>query len=668
MKNRHILSTFKKLALGFFFVQGVCFFAFAQSLDSIQNLSSVTISAASRPRTSPTIGQLQSLNISSLQRLNAIQLSDAVKYFAGATVKDYGGIGGLKTVSVRSLGASHTGVFIDKIPTNNAMNGQIDLGKFTLDNVSEIRLSNDNFSSDLQTASYYSKSSQLTLFSVRPTFDENQNTQAEVLLKIGSFGLFNPQFNIYQKFKKQLFSLNADYQKAKGNYPFKLINGQITTLETRSNSAVESYRMDFNWQNLLASNHQYFVKANYYYNHRQLPGYVTFYNHPSNQELWDDEKSLQGQYNYLFSDSTKILFNAKISETFNHFINHDYLGSLPQDNQFTQTEYFGSAASQSRYIKGFQASLSSDIIFHKMRSNLWQYAYPTRLTSLTNFALNYRLPSVFFYGNLLQTATFEQAKSTDVATNRHRFSPTLGVNFQNKKIPQFSTRFFYKETYRIPTFNELYYTNIGNTNLSPEAAKQLNLGVSTGKSVAEKMYFFVSVDGYLNKVSEKIVAIPTNNLFTWSMRNIGKVNILGLDAILKTGFEVNEKLDFYSELCYSFQDAKDVSSARLPSYNQQIPYTPKHSGSVIFGMNTILTLQYGLIFSGERYMLGVNSANNRLTPYFDHSISISKHFSIQKTNWRMAFEILNFTNKNYEIVAYYPMPGRQYRMTAKMKM
>ena len=45
-----------------------------------------------------------------LQKMQALQLSDAVKYFAGVTVKDYGGIGGLKTVSLRSLGAEHTAI------------------------------------------------------------------------------------------------------------------------------------------------------------------------------------------------------------------------------------------------------------------------------------------------------------------------------------------------------------------------------------------------------------------------------------------------------------------------------------------------------------------------------------------------------------------------------
>jgi hypothetical protein len=679
MKNTRFILHFKKFALGFFLMQIFCVHLFSQSLDSIQNIEGVTISAVSHPRISPNIGQLQALNLSSLERLNPIQLSDAVKFFAGATVKDYGGIGGLKTVSVRSLGASHTGVFIDKIPVNNAMNGQIDLSRFALDNVGEISLSSDNFSYTLQTASYYSKSSQLSIISARPTFEENQKIQIDVSLKTGSFGLFNPQFNVNQlldfprrpKIRKQVLSLNADYQRAKGNYSYKLVNGNIITSETRENSAVEGYRIDVKVQNFSDSKHNYFVKANYYHNHRQLPGTVIFYNPtPSNQEIFDSEKSLQGQYNYRLANKTNLLFNAKISETFNRYIDHNFNAQKLLDNQFTQQEYFISGAFQSRKYKGFQANLSSDVIHHNLKSDLpkSQFIYPTRLTLLNKFALNYTLKSFRFYSNILQTKTLEHAEKKDIAKNHRNFSPTIGLNIQPINYRNFSARFFYKETYRIPTFFELYYTNnILDKRLSPELAKQLNVGFSVGKSFGEKKYIAISVDGYSNKVRDKIVAIPLNNLFVWSMRNFGKVDILGIDATLKSGFDVNKNLDFYSEISYSFQNAKDVSNPSSANYKHQIPYTPKHSGGAIFGVNTFLTLQYGLMFSGERYRLPVNSPNSRLEPYFDHSFSISKKFPIKKTDLKMVFEILNFTNKNYEVVAFYPMPGRHYRLTLKLK-
>ena len=67
-------------------------------------------------------------------------MADAVRRFAGTNVRDYGGIGGLKTVSVRNLGAAHTAVSYDGVVVSNSQAGQIDIGRFSLDNVSSLSL------------------------------------------------------------------------------------------------------------------------------------------------------------------------------------------------------------------------------------------------------------------------------------------------------------------------------------------------------------------------------------------------------------------------------------------------------------------------------------------------------------------------------------------------
>ncbi len=48
-----------------------------------------------------------------MQQLGFHRISDAVKYFAGVAVKDYGGQGGLKTISLRGLSSHHTAVSYD---------------------------------------------------------------------------------------------------------------------------------------------------------------------------------------------------------------------------------------------------------------------------------------------------------------------------------------------------------------------------------------------------------------------------------------------------------------------------------------------------------------------------------------------------------------------------
>lgn len=73
-----------------------------------------------------------------LEGLSTHSVADAIRYFSGVQIKDYGGVGGVKTVNIRSMGSHHVGVFYDGIQLGNAQNGQIDLGKYSLDNMETV--------------------------------------------------------------------------------------------------------------------------------------------------------------------------------------------------------------------------------------------------------------------------------------------------------------------------------------------------------------------------------------------------------------------------------------------------------------------------------------------------------------------------------------------------
>lgn len=65
----------------------------------------------------------QTLSGEELHRLNSNSVADALRYFSGVQVKDYGGVGGIKTVNIRSMGTNHTGVVYDGVELGNAQNG-----------------------------------------------------------------------------------------------------------------------------------------------------------------------------------------------------------------------------------------------------------------------------------------------------------------------------------------------------------------------------------------------------------------------------------------------------------------------------------------------------------------------------------------------------------------
>ena len=86
--------------------------------------------------------------------MGVTDVADALHRIPGVTLRDYGGAGGMKTVSVRGFGAKHTGVSYDGIMLSDCQSGEIDLSRYSLDNVDQLSLViGDNWHADGRYAS-----------------------------------------------------------------------------------------------------------------------------------------------------------------------------------------------------------------------------------------------------------------------------------------------------------------------------------------------------------------------------------------------------------------------------------------------------------------------------------------------------------------------------------
>lgn len=65
-----------------------------------------------------------------LQERGVSSLTDALQRFSGTNVRDYGGAGGLKTVSVHGMGAGHTVVTLNGLSLSDHRSGQVDLARY----------------------------------------------------------------------------------------------------------------------------------------------------------------------------------------------------------------------------------------------------------------------------------------------------------------------------------------------------------------------------------------------------------------------------------------------------------------------------------------------------------------------------------------------------------
>ena len=617
---------------------------------------------------------VQILNTSDAFKTNSNSVADALRHFAGVSIKDFGGIGGLKTISVRSLGANHTGILYDGIALGNAQAGLIDLGKFSLDNIYQIELHTGGPSEILSPAKAFSYASLLLL---KTSSGEDRGDSVNALnfkFQTGSFGYFSPSFSVQKQFDKRLrISFNAQYQHAVSNYPFVSYENNASRID-RINSDVNSVRMEAD-AGFKANEHSTIHFKSYYNNSKRgLPGAIIFYNTISNQRLNEREFFVQGSWKNILSLKSELLISAKYQQDKSYYLDPSYLNNFGKlENEFHQKEIYLSGVYSHTFTSNLKLSFGTDAFRNKLtRTDIFaqNFATPSRHSLLNNIAFQFKKRQYEFTGNLLSSIIKESVKIGESGNNFQRFSHGLAFSIQPFKNVPLRTRLFYKHIFRAPTFNDLYYTNVGNLKLRPEFADQYNIGITYEK---QQLLFFKRIrftaDVYYNDVRDKILAAPRQNLFQWSIQNIGKVKIKGVDVAIHTEFDKWKNIEVSSDFTYTLQEAIDISDPTSTLYKTQLSYTPKHSGSgnvsisyKNFGIN------YNVLFSSYRYKQGNQSYENLLQPFTTNDLSLSSSFNQKRAVYKFIFEANNIFNTQYEIVKYYPMPLSNYRLTLNISL
>jgi outer membrane cobalamin receptor len=663
--NKHFTPDAKLFCCISFFLFSFGLSIKAQDTLKIQILKEVSIQDSRISNNLSITMPLQVMDSARLEKIPSMQVSDVVKHFSGVTVKDYGGVGGLKTVSVRSLGANHTLVSYDGLAVSDYQTGQINIGRFSLDNMALISLNNGNENDIFHPARLFASASVLSFQTVKPVFSENKPVNLKVSFRGGSFFLINPSLLLENKIGKHVStSVNAEYIYNKGEYSFTLNNGDSTSKEKRKNTDIQIFRIDANCFVRFSDKQHLDAKVFYYYSNQGLPGAVILYNTQSRERMKEENLFIQLHYHYDISQKVSYQANGKINYSFTRYLDPDYLSSEGKlDNKYWQREYYLSNAVLYNPFKTFSLSLANDLSLANMSATTDGFSKPERYSCLTALSAAYNRKKINLAATLLHTLVTDKTQTGETGKSYSKFTPSVSVSYQPFKKVNISIRGFYKYIFRLPTFNDLYYRLVGNTDLIPENTHQFNIGATWLKFFHKNVpYFSLAVDVYHNQIHDKIIAIPNKNLFVWSMINLGKVNITGIDAQSMLEIKVHKHVNFELTLNYTFQHAVDMTDESSKTYKHQIPYTPKHSGSGIFSVLTKwVNFSYSLLYSGERYTLGQNIPENHLEPYFDHSIALFRNFKIKKTQLTLRAECLNLLNNNYEVVKNYPMVGRQFQ-------
>ena len=636
----------------------------ADSIAKQFDIDEVTVTARYKEK---DIIKPQRLEGKELERLNSLSVADAIRFFSGVQIKDYGGVGGIKTVNIRSMGTNHIGVYYNGIQLGNAQNGQVDLGKFSLENIDEISLYNGQKSDIFQSAREFGSAGSIYLNSRRPKFEEGKNVHLRASMKAGSFALVNPSMLFDVKLTDQLsLSMNAEVVHSNGKYKFRYRrvtpSGELAydTTAVRQNGDVNAVRVEAGL-NYYYSNTGFWKMQAYHYNsERGVPGAIVNNVWRRGERLWDRNTFVQSSWQDEFFNRWSVKVNAKYAFDYTRYVNNDDK-LIHVDNIYKQQEAYLSWANKVAIFNWWDVSLSYDLQWN----GLSEYMDVSRFTHWLAAATAVNVYDyLHIQASVLGTFVNEEARERDEAPNKYKVTPGVFLSYKPFKRIDLKLNAFYKQAYRYPTFNDLYYTDMGNAYLKPELAVQHNVGIAYDYLKPKHVFnhFNISVDAYYNRVKDKIIAYPKGQQFRWTMLNLGLVKIHGVDANMQMTLQFPKDWALTAKVQYTYQRAIDVTDPADTYYGHQIPYIPWHSGSAI-GMLTWrnYSLNYSFIYVGERYNQQENIIYNYTQPWYTHDMSLSGAWRIKKVVLKATFEINNLLSQDYDVILNYPMPKRNYR-------
>lgn len=593
------------------------------------------------------------LDTAALRRTAATDLATALRHVAGINVRDYGGAGGLKTISVRGIGAAHTTVCYDGLPMANTQNGAVDVGAFAFEQITALRLDIGDTAPLLTPVRTLSAA---TLF-IQTQNKSISNLKAEI--KTGSWELINPSvtFNKLLSSKTQIGG-HARFYFRNNNYKFQINNGALSTTERRNNSRTKSGIAEVWLNHALSNNQKWLTKVYYSLSDNKLPGAVVLYNNDNHEVMKDALWFVQSKYDARWG-KTRTSVAVKYQGQLTRY--DDDNPQYPKDalrQKYNQQEFYTTIGAEHQLAKQWHVAYVADYFYNSLSSYLSDADGASRHTLQHAFSVRYKPKNLSITARAVAHHVWNRAPKAKLKAPRNmsKWQTSLAAAYVFESIG-LTTRLFYKDYYRQPTFAEYYFYHLGTAELKPECTQQIGIGAAWLKHTLWGGVR-LSLDGYYNNITDRITSVPYN-LFIWRTENRGKVTIAGLDVNTNITFKANKNHEFCLAMNYSWQEGQDKTDPSDLTYKKQPPYLPQHSGAASLSWeNPWLNVNVGVSAASHRWATAQHAVQTKLPGYAELNCSVARTFNVSNLKLTTALHVNNALDKSYEIVRRYPMPLR----------
>ncbi|HWP92180.1 MAG TPA: TonB-dependent receptor [Thermodesulfobacteriota bacterium] len=561
--------------------------------------------------------------------------SEILSFSPGVVVRDFGGFGQLKTLSIRGSSNDQVVILLDGVRINSPLGGGVDLSTIPIDYVERFEIVRGGASALVGSDAIGGVVNIVT----KKTDDPFTNLS----FTYGSFNTLSANLSRAQKLGNLSYFFSYTHAQSEGDFKFKSVNNLTLTRinnEFFSESFLGKVEYELNGWTIGFLNE-------FYYDDKGVPGLGEFQQPDANQKDLRNLTSINiSKSGFLRQD---IDFDLVLFNRFDwlEFKNPEPTVGIPIDT-LSKTFSFGLNPRLTWYapynqIVTFATEVRGDILRDEDFDNPKRFTFSSFLSDEINLFDDLLLISPIIRFDLYQTSAEESTTDTG-------FSPKLGIIFSPLKYV--SLKGNVGRSYRAPSFSELFFPEEGfiggNPNLKPESSFDFDFGlVFSHPRVGFEITYF------RNEVDDLILFV-----FVSAQRieplNVGNATEQGIETSL-----VLRPFDFMELFAgYTFLDGE------LEDTGAQLPGRPRNK----FDFRGVLTYRSFSFFWETHYVDKIP-----LSPFPDSATTDARTTSDVggKVEWKNIFVTLEaknvFNNLDVQDALDFPLPGRTIFFTAGIK-
>lgn len=586
---------------------------------------------------------VQVLERKSIEMMNGDRLSEILKTFAGVSVRSYGGRESISTISMNGAGADNTLILLDGIRLNSPQNNQFDASQILKEGIERIEVLNGGMSS------LYGSEAIGGVVNIITAKPKPGNQWAEITAGAGSYGLRTAGITGNFSLGNLHLKLGWGNERSENDFSYLFRNGNNYVEKERKNSSYELNNVYASGSYSISPVSVLTFNSGFLNSTRGVPGIETG-SEPSGSDQAD--KNWLSSLRYSYSAGQNMAVNAILS--YSNDLSK-YFDGLSKESYYKNSGFTGT----------WEIQFGEGILTNTTGASIG--IYDLKSNELSGDAKRYQ-PAIYSAGEIGITNAFRIFPSlrydhySELRTGA--LTGNFGVNFR----PSGSNMYFkgrIGNNFSAPTFNQLHWKNGGNPELRPERSVSVSLGAGFDSNELAGLGMELSYSH--TSTTDKVVWLPGAGGF-WTPENIRSTTADEVTVFANAGGDINRFFSLSANLSATYNTTRksgpdfsgDATSGNI------LPYVPRWTSKA--GIQASYKGISGNIFYehiGERFATFTNNISLAAAGLLDAGIQYRQELGGISITGRM--DVNNLLNEDYQMIAGYPMPLRNFEFKIKLE-